>query len=490
MSRARTTAAACTMAAAWAAFPGGAHAQSTGWQRVELRGASPQAQGLTGSSVAIIQSGNAPDMNMTIDAALWAGAPFADANGRATGTVRAWLFSALLLQWFDAGQFSSATPQPGAMFGSAIAAAGNRVVVGSPRWRRATTGNAQHRECAGIAELFTIASPFTAPATVTSTPLAPPAPGPASGDLFGAAVAAHSGTDLFVAAVGAPGSDPGGTRDAGAVHAFRQAGSAAIVHSQALTLPDAQASDRLGGAVAASDVLVLAGIDRDGGRIASFRFNGTSYGAPVLVGPPAGSSGFGRAIALDGGLVAVGAPGPYGGDPAVGTVVILSASQPHAVRSVIPSPFPDECAGFGSTVAFRNGTLVVGTAQGTEFLADGLVAVYRVNAGYGAATLQSIESGPEGSSFGSAVATGGLHSAIGAPSAGASLAGAVFTRSQVPAPRTPDLNGDGVVSGLDLGMLLGMFRVMSSDSPADLNYDNSVDGADLALLLGAWGTAG
>ena len=53
------------------------------------------------------------------------------------------------------------------------------------------------------------------------------------------------------------------------------------------------------------------------------------------------------------------------------------------------------------------------------------------------------------------------------------------------APRPADLNGDGVVDGADLGLLLGAWG--TSGPAADLNEDGTVDGADLGLLLGAWG---
>jgi len=53
-----------------------------------------------------------------------------------------------------------------------------------------------------------------------------------------------------------------------------------------------------------------------------------------------------------------------------------------------------------------------------------------------------------------------------------------------PAGPAADLNGDGVVDGADLGLLLGQW---GADGPADLNDDGVVDGADLGLLLGAWG---
>jgi hypothetical protein len=49
-----------------------------------------------------------------------------------------------------------------------------------------------------------------------------------------------------------------------------------------------------------------------------------------------------------------------------------------------------------------------------------------------------------------------------------------------------DLNGDGLVDGADLGILLGSWGDLGG--PADLNGDGLVDGSDLGLLLGAWGS--
>lgn len=49
---------------------------------------------------------------------------------------------------------------------------------------------------------------------------------------------------------------------------------------------------------------------------------------------------------------------------------------------------------------------------------------------------------------------------------------------------TGDLNGDGVVDGGDLGILLASWN---QAGPADFNNDWAVDGADLGVLLGAWG---
>lgn len=48
-----------------------------------------------------------------------------------------------------------------------------------------------------------------------------------------------------------------------------------------------------------------------------------------------------------------------------------------------------------------------------------------------------------------------------------------------------DLNGDGAVSGADLGILLGAWG--TANCLADLNGNGVVEGADLGILLGAWG---
>lgn len=50
-------------------------------------------------------------------------------------------------------------------------------------------------------------------------------------------------------------------------------------------------------------------------------------------------------------------------------------------------------------------------------------------------------------------------------------------------PMLADLNGDGIVNGGDLSILLGSF---GGPGPGDLNDDGVVDGTDLSILLGAW----
>ncbi len=56
-----------------------------------------------------------------------------------------------------------------------------------------------------------------------------------------------------------------------------------------------------------------------------------------------------------------------------------------------------------------------------------------------------------------------------------------------PAGPLGDLNGDDLVNGADLGILLGSWGACGGAScAADLDGDGSVGGADLGLLLGGW----
>ena len=48
-----------------------------------------------------------------------------------------------------------------------------------------------------------------------------------------------------------------------------------------------------------------------------------------------------------------------------------------------------------------------------------------------------------------------------------------------------DLDGDGFVNGVDLGLLISEWG--SEGSYADLNEDGVIDGADLGLIFSAWG---
>ena len=57
---------------------------------------------------------------------------------------------------------------------------------------------------------------------------------------------------------------------------------------------------------------------------------------------------------------------------------------------------------------------------------------------------------------------------------------------EIPLPDCPgDLNGDRVVDGTDISMILGYWG--HSDSAYDVDGDGLVDGVDLSIVLGEWG---
>lgn len=71
---------------------------------------------------------------------------------------------------------------------------------------------------------------------------------------------------------------------------------------------------------------------------------------------------------------------------------------------------------------------------------------------------------------------------VGSPIAASGTGQLVYSCVEVPLCPA-DLDGDGVVGGGDLGVLLGAWGTAS----ADLDDDGLVDGSDLGIMLGAWG---
>ena len=55
-----------------------------------------------------------------------------------------------------------------------------------------------------------------------------------------------------------------------------------------------------------------------------------------------------------------------------------------------------------------------------------------------------------------------------------------------PPPCVGDVNGDGAVSGADLGLMIAAWGACPG-CPEDLNGDGTVNGADLGLMIAGWG---
>ena len=61
------------------------------------------------------------------------------------------------------------------------------------------------------------------------------------------------------------------------------------------------------------------------------------------------------------------------------------------------------------------------------------------------------------------------------------------TRAFNEAARPGDIDGNGVVNGADLGLLLAAWGACGTPCPGDLDGNGVINGADLGLLLAAWG---
>jgi len=177
---------------------------------------------------------------------------------------------------------------------------------------------------------------------------------------------------------------------------------------------------------------------------------------------------FGRSVAADGALAAVGAPG--GLDGAAHMFDLNSGAKLRTLESPTDSPILND--GFGQSVDLDGDRLLVGAAADGED-ADGRAHLFDAGTG---ALLRTFDSGKTDAfwRFGESVSMRKNIIAITAAS------GHVFIFTC-----PGDLDGDGVVGSADLGLLLGDWGY--DDPAADLNGDGVVDGDDVAILLGEWG---
>ncbi len=129
------------------------------------------------------------------------------------------------------------------------------------------------------------------------------------------------------------------------------------------------------------------------------------------------------------------------------------------------------------------GVLTTVGALGVDF-SD--IGTFDISGATGLAYAVSTATGPLGSSsLYSINLTTGAASPLG--TVGVPLVSLVLVEAMtvLPAGCDADLNGDGMVDGADLGLLLSSWDT-SNDAP-DLNNDNTVNGDDLGALFASWG---
>lgn len=454
---------------------------------------------------------------------------------------------------------------------------------------------------------------------------------PGAFDVFGTGLA----LDGDVLLVGARGVDTPAL-NAGAVYAYKRV-NGTWTQQQKLVFPTALADDQIGWSVAVASTTALAGAPErgNGGSAFILRFDGgawfsqvevtdsdagpnAAFGAAVTcsldvsaIGAPESTEGvgagagrvrivdrvgqvwtsgqvlrapfpdpgdrFGISVALDGDLLAVGAPGDDDLELNAGAVYVFKrtggqfnlASKLRAPTSILED-------GFGSALSLRNGVLVVGAPRHDAVAENaGAAFVYSVAEAGTASLVRTML--PVGTSaqtnFGHAVSTDGIGVAIGGPGrviGGATVGGCWFdldgdgsidgvvqpadasalglsgSRVAISAQavlaaspaaqvgtsaysgatlifdRTRDCNNnarpdaldiatgsgadldgdgvldecqcagdlfeDGVVNGIDLGVILSQWGPAAPGTVGDINRDGTVNGADLGVIVASWGS--
>jgi hypothetical protein len=293
--------------------------------------------------------------------------------------------------------YRSPQPSPEAQFGYAVAALGDRVLVGAPFDDAAGTD-------AGAVYLFDGKSESLLQ-TLHS-------PNPAAGDLFGVSVAAV-GNNVLVGALG----DDTVAHDAGAAYLF-DGNTGALLRT--FRKPNATEGDGFGGAVAAMGNNVLVGAPRDhaSGREAgaAYLFDGSTGALLRAFQKPAPAEGdwFGGSLAAAGSHVLVGAMQDDTGARDTGAAYLFDSATGNLLQTIRnPTPGPGDW--FGASVAAVGDNFLVG-APFSDVAAPDAGAAYLVDGTSGAFYLRFPNSAPPaGAQFGRSIAVSGHSVAIGAP---------------------------------------------------------------------------
>ncbi|MEQ1858794.1 MAG: choice-of-anchor D domain-containing protein [Chthoniobacteraceae bacterium] len=407
-----------------------------------------------------------------------------------------------------ANTLNNPSPEDGDAFGSAVAIAGTRVVVGAPADDTGT-------DDAGSAYVYNLSSGTpTVPVTTlinpspavndqfgTSvaisgalvvvgaladdagaedsgsayvynvggvTPAVPVAtlnnPGPAAGDRFGFAVAI-SGTRVVVGAV----EDDTGALDAGSAYVYDVAGGTPTVPVSTLNNPGPAAVDHFGSAVAISGTLVVVGVPNDAANIGSthlFDLTGAMPTVPVATLhklSPAADDYFGTAVAADGNTVVIGTP--FAVTPALDSGGVYVFGAPFAPEpDTLFHSIPAGGAGFGTSVALSGTLMVVGAPDDDTGATDaGSASVYDLSSGTPTVPVFTLlnPSPAMNDRFGRSVAISGTRVAVGAyqDDTGAIDAGSAYVydlTSGTPTVPVVTLNNPGPAAGDRFGFAVAI----------------------------------
>ncbi len=306
--------------------------------------------------------------------------------------------------WTEAARLTAENPVRGDLFGSSVATAGNRLIVGS-------TAHGDR----GAAFVFEKSGDeWRRIGTLTAG---------APGDSLGAAVAIAG--DL--ALVGAGGADS----SRGAVYVFRADGGrwseAGRIPAPEGTIPDDRFADAL--AIAGGSAAIAA-TRADSGRGAIYLYGGSGWARQGRIAPDSltANARFGSSMAVGDGVVLVGAPGMSGFRGAVFAYRPEGGSWSELGRIPFEGT-PQER--FGTSIAIGDEEAWIG-APGADRFAGTVYSLAPGTSGWGTnpVKLALMDSLPQGGAFGGSIAVGDEVAATGLPGADYGMgAASIFERS-------------------------------------------------------------
>ena len=291
-------------------------------------------------------------------------------------------------------------------------------------------------------------------------------PEPDSGDLFGMALALDG--PRLIATAPYDHVDLGGTAvfDAGIGYIFDLAGGSPTTPIRELTDASPATGDYFGRAVAISGDTMLVGapeadlLGMNTGSVSVFDLGAPNPTIPVLTLPAAPSVYFGTSVALSGRTAAVGAPNDATAAPNVGAVYVhaLDDPSPELPRLTLTNPNPANDA-FGGAVDI-SGRLVAVGAGGDDTGASNSGKVYIFNTGEATPTTPVITlenpNPANGAAFGNALAIQGTKLVVGARGYG--YGRAYVYDFAAPNPTTPilTLSNPSPATSDDFGMTVAI----------------------------------
>ena len=329
-------------------------------------------------------------------------APFEYAPGSSQGVVKV----------FDAttGALLHVLTNPNAasetQFGLSVALAGGRLVVGVPG--------------EDVAHIYNLAG-----ATPTVPVLTVTTPNPPANGSFGLAVAI-SGLRVVV---GDEGDDTGAT-NAGSVFVFNLASGTPTVPVAVLNNPAPASNDQFGAAVAVAGTRIIVGAPlddagaTDAGSAYFYDLAGATPTVPVgtFTNPaPIIGKNFGYAVALNGTVAAIGAPGESTGAADAGSAYVydVASGTPFAVVQTLNNPGPATNDLFGKVVAVSGSRVVVGCENDDPgaLFDDGSAFVYDMASGTPTVPVATFANPTPaaGDNFGREAAIVGTRIVVGAP---------------------------------------------------------------------------